>query len=64
MKSEGSGHTFRVTVTRRVTQVQIKVTHTFFKTNRRNQHLQAHRTCQEKWNMLPTYSLMSQITST
>ena len=23
----------------------------------------AHRTCQEKWNMLPTYSLMSQITS-
>ena len=26
--------------------------------------LQAHRTRQEKWNMLPPYSLMSQITST
>ena len=26
--------------------------------------MQAHRTCQEKWNMLPTYSRMSQVTST
>ena len=35
MKSEGNGHTFRVIVTRRV---QIRVTHTFFRTNRRNHY--------------------------
>ena len=53
MKSEGNGHTFHCHQ-EGDTQVQIKVTHTFFKTN--HQHLQAHRTCQE-WHMLPTYSL-------
>ena len=37
MKSEGNGHTFSHCHQEGDTQVQIKVTHTFFKTNRRNQ---------------------------
>ena len=65
MKSEGNGHTFRVTVTRRVTQGANKGdTYLFLRQTDETNVLQAHRTCQEKWNMLPTYSLMSQVTPT
>ena len=64
MKSEVNGHTFRVTVTRRVTQGANKGDIPFLRQTDETNVLQAHRICQEKWNMLPTYSLMSQAITT